>query len=172
MDRRHFLKFTLFTGVLLSACRNKKSSPVHYWESEVGKNITLEGEILHVCPIEGMKMKLRLADGEIISVLPATGNSSFDKSLWNKKKVKIYGKLSVSHLERSVIAANYKEKKLLCHIDHTPCIDTKWIENRWKDGSAEDLLKRDYNALIARMGKTGRNFIQVFSVVAEEISEI
>lgn len=171
MERRDFLKLSLATGMIWCSCNNKKNILPHYLESEVGEKITLEGEIVHVCPIEGMKMKLRLSDGEIISVLPID-DKSFDKQQWDKKNVRIFGKLGETRVPRSVIVSDFKEKKLLCHIDHTPCTDTKWIENRWKDGSAVDILKRDNQALMTRMGKTQRNYIQVFSIIAEDIVEI
>ncbi|WP_280746285.1 MULTISPECIES: hypothetical protein [unclassified Parabacteroides] len=116
-------------------------------------------------------MKLRLSDGEIICVLPAD-NEPFEKGLWDKKKVKISGMLSESKLSRKTIAVNYEEKKLLCHIDQTPCLDTQWAENRWKDGSAENLLNRDNEKLQKKMHETKVNFIQVFSITAKNIIEI
>lgn len=172
MKRRIFFKVSMLNSILFFACNNKQTSKyTHYLEPEIGKEITLEGEIIHVCPVEGMKMKLRLSDGEIICVLPLD-DKPFIKAQWDKKKVKIYGKLKEAQLSRNTITTNFQDKKLLCHIDHTSCIDTKWVENRWKDGSAERLLDRDNENLLQKMHKTKMNHVQVFSIIANDIIEV
>jgi hypothetical protein len=172
MKRRIFLKASAIGCVMLFACNKKQTDKyTHYLEPEVGKETTLEGEIIHVCPIEGKKMKLQLSDGEIICVLPAAGEP-FAKAQWDHKKVKVTGLLQEAQLPRTTIAANYQDKKLLCHIDHTPCTDVKWMENRWKDGSAERLLERDNEDLLQRMYETKLNYVQVFSITANHIIEV
>jgi hypothetical protein len=171
MKRRIFLKASTVGCIMLFACNRKQADKyTHYLEPEVGKETTLEGEIIHICPIEGKKMKLQLSDGEIICVLP-TNDEPFDKIQWDHKKVRVSGLLKETQLPRATIAANYQAKKLLCHIDHTPCTDVGWIENRWKDGSAERLLDRDNEDLQKRMYDTKQNYVQVFSITANRIIE-
>ena len=172
MNRRFFITTSTISFFTLIACNNKqKNSYTHYLESEIGKITTLKGEIIHVCPIEGQKMKLQLPDGEVICILPSNGEP-FLKKQWDKKKVKISGMLKEKRFMRNTILTNYQDKKLLCHIDYTPCIDTKWIENRQKDGSAERLLERDNELLLGKMQTTKLNYIQVFSLTADEIVEV
>lgn len=136
--------------------------------SSLNSTLTLEGEIIHVCPIRGQKIKLKLEDGEIIRV-NSTDGTPFDAAQWNRKQVRITGKLSSLKLSRKEIAQNDEEKKLLCHIDHTPCIDTQWINNRWQDGSGSDILQRDNEAIQAKMRQTENSYIQVFTITAEKI---
>lgn len=172
MKRRDFLRISILAGIAFTGCRNtsdKNAAFIHYLDSDVGKDITLEGKILHVCPIEKLKIKLKLADGEIIRVV-YPDNKPFDSS-WNNKEVKITGKLSRMNLSREEIAKNYDNKELLCHIDHTPCIDQKWIQNRWKDNSGDKILNRDNNELLIKMRNTKSNFIRVFTISASEIKE-
>ncbi|MDR3141286.1 MAG: hypothetical protein LBU37_06140 [Tannerellaceae bacterium] len=172
MKRRVFLKVSTLSCIMLFACNKKQTDKyTHYLEPEAGKETTLEGEIIHVCPIEGKKMKLRLSDGEIICVLPAI-DEPFAKTQWDQKKVKITGLLQEAQLPRTTIVANYQDKKILCHIDHSPCTDIRWIENRWKDGSAERLLERDNENLQQRMYKTKLNYVQIFSITANQIVEV
>ncbi|MDR1202160.1 MAG: hypothetical protein LBL58_11125 [Tannerellaceae bacterium] len=172
MKRRIFLKASTVGCILFFACNKKQTDKyVHYLEPEIGKETTLEGEIIHVCPIEGMKMKLQLSDSEIICVLPAT-DEPFAKTQWDHKKVKVTGLLQETKLPRTTIVANYQDKKLLCHIDHSPCTDIEWVENRWKDGSAKRLLDRDNESLQERMYKTKQNYVQIFSITANQIVEV
>lgn len=177
MKRRDFIRLSLLagTGFFIAGCKNKATAQsaddyVYYLEADVDKTITLEGKILHVCPIEHLKIKLRLDDGEIIRVFNAD-KSPFDKE-WNGKTVRVKGKLEKMDIPRETINKNYKEKKLLCHIDHTPCIDEKWIQNRWKDNSAEDMLERDNKKLQKKLRDTKRNYVQVFTIQSEHIEEI
>ena len=170
MKRRNFIKTSFILPLALYACKQGQHTE-HYLTDSTGKEISLEGTIIHVCPIEKIKMKLRLDDGEIICVLPAD-NTPFDKNKWDKKRVRISGLLQEERLTRKTILSNFEEKKLLCHIDHTPCIDSKWIENHWKRGTAEELLKEDNETLQRRMSQNKANFIQVFSIVTQNIAEI
>ncbi len=172
MKRRDFIKTSALTSLLLISCNNnQRTGYTHYLESEIGNIISLEGEIIHVCPVEGLKMKLRLSDGEIICVSHSK-NIPFSKQQWEKKKVRINGKLTDTKLPAKLITSNYNEKKLLCHIDYSPCIDTKWIENRWQDGSAERILDRENENLQKKMHNTKRNFVQVFTITADNINEL
>ncbi|MDR1402691.1 MAG: hypothetical protein LBJ60_03180 [Tannerellaceae bacterium] len=172
MKRRVFLKASAANCILFFACTKKQTGTyTHYLNPEIGKETTLEGDIIHVCPIEGKKMKLRLADGEIICVLPAD-NHPFDKGQWDRKKVRISGILQEAQLPRRAILTNYQDKKLLCHIDHSVCIDAEWVENRWKDGSAERLIERDHEDLQKRMYETKQSYVQVFSIIAHTIAEV
>lgn len=174
MKRREFLRLSVLAGIALTGCKNSPQTSTtgskHYLEAKTGKTITLEGEILHVCPVEGLKMKLKLADGEIIRVV-YPDNLPIEPE-WNHKEVRITGKLESMKLSRKQIDSNYQDKKLLCHIDHSPCIDKKWIDNRWKDGSAQRLLDKDNNALQLRMRNNKSNAIQVFTIVAEKVELI
>ncbi|NDV59862.1 hypothetical protein [Bacteroides sp. 519] len=170
MKRREFLKLSVFAGIALAGCsNNSKGTPVaHYLDSKVGKDINLEGQIVHVCPIEKRMIKLKLADGEIIRVINPD-NSVFDTEL-NNKEVRVSGRLSLDKLSREEIAKNFNEKKLLCHISHKPCLDEKWVANRWKDGSAEKMLKRDNNKLLMRMKEYKVDFVRVFTITVGKLT--
>lgn len=57
MERRHFIKaMILLSGSVLFACKQTHpNGQVHYLEPQLNSRLTLEGEIIHVCPIRGQK---------------------------------------------------------------------------------------------------------------------
>ena len=170
MNRRDFIHFSAMTGIgLLAGQYGFGRNNVNFMQS--GKYIkTIEGEIIHVCPVKGQKMKLKLADQSIMKVIPKN-DQPFSKE-WNHRKVKIEGIVTEYRLSLKDIKTNYKAKKLLCHIDHTPCMDNKWIQNRWADGSEQSILDRDNESLNTIMGSSGKNYVTVYSIVPVKITTI
>lgn len=172
-----FIAFCL----LFLACKNKATdnnittiaadSLKKNVESFAGRYIATEGTVIHVCPVNGLKIKLRADDGSIIKV--TTGNTfpQFDQD-WNGKKVRITGTVREERIPRSVIDSVAANEVLLCHIDHTPCIDSAWVKNKKKQGVASSISEKETGLLKAEMEKTGKEYISVTVLVADKIEEI
>ena len=133
--------------------------------------IEIHGYIVHVCGVDGKKMKLKTENGEIIKLVSNDSTLKFD-SQYHRKNVCVQGKINETRIEKQTIDNFEKEKTLLCHIDKTPCKDKKWVENQIKNGSSDSLSQKDIKALKEKMQKTGKNYVSIFTLVAEKISII
>ena len=131
----------------------------------------MEGIVIHVCGVDGKKMKLSTENGSIIKILPKDSLTSFDKSFF-KKKVKVQGLVNELRIGKSYIDRLEKDKVLLCHIDHTPCKDSVWVRELKESGSANALSKKDTDKLMQIMEQTGKEYISVIIIVAEKVEII
>jgi hypothetical protein len=132
------------------------------------KNIEIEGIIVHICGVDGKKMKLKTKGGEIIKIVPSDSTSRFDK-VYNQKTVIIQGKITESKLKKLLIDSLGKEKTLLCHIDNSPCKDKEWVENKKSSGVADSLSEKDTERLRVKMLRTGKDYVSVFTMIADKV---
>jgi hypothetical protein len=128
----------------------------------------VEGIVVHVCGVDGRKMKLMTASGAIIKIVPRDSSGSFDTSFY-KKMVKVQGIARESRIEKSYVDTMEKEKALLCHIDNTPCRDSTWVSGQRQSGAADSLSKRDIERLRSKMEQTGKSYVSVVTIVAERV---
>jgi len=133
--------------------------------------VEIEGYIVHICGVDGKKMKLMTDSGEIIKIIPKDSLGSFDESFY-KKRVKVQGIVKESRIEKSEIDKIEKDVALLCHIDHTPCKDSAWVNNQIKKGTAENMSQQDIEKLREKMRQTGKDYISVITIVAEKVEVI
>jgi hypothetical protein len=140
-------------------------------EYYIDKNIETEGVIVHICGVNGQKMKLRTNNGEIIKIVPKDSLKSFDAS-FNKKRVKIQGIVKEFRIDKNEIDKMEKEKKLLCHIDNTPCKDSVWVNNKKKSGQADALSNQDIEKLRTMMVQTGKSYVSIITIFAEKVEII
>jgi hypothetical protein len=167
----------LLTTILLS-CNNPKTNQsiekvnadilLNNIENYSNRKIEIEGYIVHVCGVDGMKMKLKTENGEIIKIVPFDSTLKFDGSYY-KKTIRVQGKITESRLVKHLVDSLDKEKTLLCHIDNTPCKDKGWIENQIRKGISDSLSKKDIERLNEKMLKTGKDYISIFTILAEKI---
>ena len=78
-------------------------------ESYINNEVTLCGKILHVCPVNSDKMKLQLADGQIVVVRLEKHKIKFDHNNTGKE-VEIRGILHQQKLEKTEINSNYEQQ--------------------------------------------------------------
>jgi hypothetical protein len=169
MDRRQFIRMSTLAGMSLLVFKYGFGNSF-IQNSNANKLTIVEGEIIHICPINGYKMKLKLDDNRIMKVLPQK-KEPYSKE-FNHKRVRIEGHIHELQLSGKVIDKNFKAKKLLCHIDHTPGIDKQWIEKRWEDGSAIEILTKDNKLLSDEMLSTGKNYVSAYSIMPQKIEII
>ncbi len=130
--------------------------------------VEVEGLIVHVCGVDGRKMKLMTAGGAIIKIVPRDSSGGFDESFY-KKTVRVRGIAMESRVESSYVDRMESEKALLCHIDHTPCRDSTWVSGKRASGAADSLSRRDVARLRDAMERTGKSYVSVVTVVAERV---
>ena len=135
-------------------------------ESYVNNEISLCGKVLHVCHVNNDKMKLQLADGQIVIVRFKDQNSKFDRNNTGKE-INITGILHLQKLNKTEINSNYEQQNLLCHVDLAPCVDSMWVDGMWEKGSAKQYLDTTNEKLINTMAENGKDYISVYSIFIE-----
>ena len=176
MKQRLILLTTLFC-VIYSAKTFSQSnklqadSLIKKIEYYLDKNIETDGVVIHICGVDGKKMKLQTDNGEIIKVVPKDSLNSFDASFY-KKRVKIQGIVKEFRIDKNDIDKMEKEKKLLCHIDNTPCKDSVWVNNKKKSGKVDALSNQDIEKLRTTMVQTGKSYVSIITIFAEKVEII
>jgi hypothetical protein len=131
------------------------------------KYIATEGSVVHICGVDGRKMKLKTDIGRMIKIVPADSGGFFNKDLL-QKRVRIYGIVKEFRLDTSTINKMENEKSVLCHVDHLPCKDTAWVNKNIKAGLADSMSIRAVNKLRATMSQTNKNYISVITIFANK----
>jgi len=140
-------------------------------ENYIYKSIETEGVIVHICGVDGKKMKLKTENGEIIKIVPKDSLNSFDESFY-KKRVKIQGIVSEFRIDKNYIDKMENEKKLLCHIDNSPCKDSEWVNNKKQSGKADAISKQDIERLRTKMEQTGKTYVSIITIFADKVEII
>jgi hypothetical protein len=138
----------------------------------VGKRIETCGNIVHVCGVSGMKMKMMTAGGAKIKIVPADGVTPFDKDTYNGKKVRVRGVVREFRLDNKYIEGIERERSLLCHVDHTPCLSKSWIEKVRAAGTADSLSEVSTNRLREKVAASGKGYISLVTIEAEQCKVI
>ena len=133
--------------------------------------VEVEGLVVHICGVDGRKMKLMTAGGAIVKIVPRDSSGGFDESFY-KKTVRVRGIAKESRIERSHVDRMEREKALLCHIDNTPCKDSTWVSGQREAGAADSLSTRDIGRLRSKMEQTGKSYVPVVTVVADRVEII
>lgn len=112
-------------------------------------------------------MKLWTESGAIIKIVPQDSLTRFDTSFY-KKIVSVQGLVKESRVEKPYIDRMEKEKTLLCHIDHTPCKDSAWVNRQKEAAVADSLSKKDILKLKKKMEQTQKNYVLVITIIANK----
>ena len=184
LSRRDFLKESVWATMMLAGIpliakgnvvpqKNIKldaDSLIQDVETYIGKNVEIEGDIIDVCPVNGKKLKLKTAKGNIIKIVPDGVNfEKFDQSL-KKQHIHVTGQVSEARVERERILEYAKNGVVLCHIDYTHCIDAAWIDKMVTSGEAPKYIEDMTKKLTDKMQETGKNYISVVKISATTIS--
>lgn len=133
----------------------------------INTKVETEGIIIHICGVNGKKMKLRAESGAIIKIVPQDSLTRFDTSFY-KKRVRVQGFVKESRIEIPYIDSMEREKTLLCHIDHTPCKDSAWVNRQKKAGVADSLSQKDILKLKKKMEQTQKSYVSVITIIADK----
>lgn len=128
--------------------------------------IETQGKIIHVCGVDGKKMKLLTNNKSIIKIEPSNKLVRFDDSLYGKT-ILVRGMVLESRLSAAGIENHKNEKALLCHIDHSPCKDSIWVDKKIKSGASDSISAKDIRKLKNKMTETQKDYISVITIVAD-----
>lgn len=140
-------------------------------ENFINRQVAVEGKIIHVCPVDGKKMKLLCDGGVILKIVSDHPGEQFEHS-WNGKRIKVTGNVLETRLPRSYVDSIHNSRTLLCHIDHTPCSDTAWVSRKAQNGQTDQIVEETNDQLKKVMEKTGKEYISVVTLVANKVEEI
>lgn len=171
--------FIFLCSILFFSCQSKPASVTKVIaadtlamqiEKYAGQEVTVEGKIVHVCPVDGSKMKLT-HNGQIIKIIPSAPNGKFERH-WNGKRIRVQGKVHEVRLSRSYIDSLYQAGSLLCHIDFSPCNDTAWVAAKHRQGKAAGIVAHYHSFFIHEMQRTGKDYIPVIVLEAIKTEEV
>ncbi|MCM1030705.1 MAG: hypothetical protein NC410_04565 [Oscillibacter sp.] len=171
--------FIFLSSILLFACQPKtvtikKVVPADTLAMQidkyVGQEVAVEGKIIHVCPVDGSKMKLT-NNRQIIKIIPPAGKEKFERC-WNGKRVRIVGKVYEERLSRAHIDSLYQAGSLLCHIDFSPCNDTAWVAAKHRQGKATEIVNHYHSYFKHEMQRKGKDYISVVVLEAIKTEEV
>ncbi|WP_461636919.1 hypothetical protein [Labilibaculum euxinus] len=175
-----FLLIILFVACTISG--NCQQSPKEYFEISVddliakadlyeNKNVEVIGLIVHMCGVDGKKMKLKSPSGAILKIVPNDSEESFDPA-FKKQLVYVQGVVEITRIEKAYVDKMEKEGTLLCHIDHTPCKDKPWVNNKIESGEDIEIVKKDIANLREQLQeKDYINFVTIRSVKVKLLDE-
>jgi len=184
ISRRDFLKKSALATVMLTGAsfiakenittqktvKVDADSLISDIKTYIGKNVEIEGDVIHICPVNAKKIKLKTAQGNIIKIVPdGTVFQKFDKSL-NQKHIHITGQVSEERVTSERILQYAKNQTLLCHIDYKRCIDGAWVDQMVKSGKAAKYVEDMTKKLTDEMQKTKKDYISVVIITATSIS--
>jgi len=176
------LLFLLVITLVISSCRNSSSTtnqPVYLDSDSLivkiddlnNTKVQIEGTIVHICGVDGKKIKLQTNQGKVIGVISQSDNLIFSKSYF-QQQVRVTGIAKETRLNKTYIDTQEKQKTLLCHIDKTPCKDSAWVNRKKQAGIADSLSNIDIARLKAKMQEEQKNYISVVTIDAEEVEII
>ena len=175
-----FLLIILFVACTISG--NCQQSPKEYFEISVddliakadlyeSKNVEVIGLIVHMCGVDGKKMKLKSPSGAILKIVPNNSEESFDPA-FKKQLVYVQGVVEITRIEKAYVDKMEKEGTLLCHIDHTPCKDKPWVNNKIESSEDIEIVKKDIANLREQLQeKDYINFVTIRSVKVKLLDE-
>ncbi|BDX37001.1 hypothetical protein CYCD_03560 [Tenuifilaceae bacterium CYCD] len=136
-----------------------------------GKKVETEGVIVHICGVDGKKMKLKADNGSMLMISASEAIPYFDKKFFNKR-VRIQGLVWESRVDSLYLDKVEVGKTLLCHINNSPCKDTVWVKKQTEYGREDSLSQRDVKRLRDRMKQTGKQYVSTVIICAENVDII
>ncbi|MDE5423362.1 hypothetical protein L3073_14170 [Ancylomarina sp. DW003] len=133
------------------------------------KRVEIIGLVDHLCGVDGHKMKLKAASGAVLKVVPNNLTDCFDAKL-KKQLVCVKGVVDVIRIEKAYIDEMEEEGTLLCHIDHSPCKDKAWVNNKIESGKDVEIVKQDIAKLRKQMKESGKEYVNYICIRADSVN--
>ncbi len=132
------------------------------------KKVEVIGLVAHMCGVDGQKMKLKASSGAVLKVVPNKPDESFDSNL-KKQLVSVQGIVELIRIEKAYVDKMENEGTLLCHIDHIPCKDKAWVNNKIESGKDVEIVKGDIAKLRKQMAESGKKYITYICIRADKV---
>ncbi len=136
-------------------------------EKYAGMRVETCGTIIHVCGVDGKKMKLKTAGDARIRIVPGGAMAGFDKDAFGMKKIMVRGVVMETRIDENHIAKMEEDRSVLCHVDYTPCIDEAWIAELRAAGKADSVSIRATGRLRDKLKMSGKGYYSVVTIVAD-----
>jgi len=136
-------------------------------EPWAGRDVVVEGKAAHICPVEGMKLKLKSESGIQANVVPGDGKR-FDASLAGKR-VRVTGTVEIRKVFESDLKALEADTWIPCHVDYQRCKDKAYVENLEKAGKRSSASREEIEKIRKRMRESGKDFVIVLTIVAKKV---
>lgn len=133
--------------------------------------VQIEGTIVHICGVDGKKMKLKTNLGKVIGIISNSDSIIFNKSFYHQR-VRVTGIAKETRLNKTYIDTQEKQKTLLCHIDNTPCKDSAWVNSKQQTGVADSLSQVDIARLKSKMKEDQKDYVSVVTIAVEQVEII
>ena len=133
------------------------------------KKVEIIGIVDHMCGVDGHKMKLKASSGAVLKVVPNNPEESFDSNL-KKQLVSVQGIVELIRIEKVYVDKMEKEGTLLCHIDHSPCKDKAWVNNKIESGKDVEIVKKDIAKLRKQMIESGKDYVSYICIRADKVN--
>lgn len=130
--------------------------------------VEVEGLVVHICGVDGKKMKIKTAGGASIKVVYADSLQKFDTALYNKR-VRVYGMVVETRLTKPFIDRMDRDKAIPCSIDSAPCIDSLWIKSKRQSGKADSISRAGIEKLRKRMEQAKKLYTSIVTIRAEKV---
>lgn len=132
------------------------------------KTIYAEGTAVHLCGVDKKKLKLRSDGGKMVKVIWSDSTKVFDKNL-KENRIWIKGKVVEARISVDYVNKMEQSQTLLCHVDHSPCKDSAWVNQKIESGKAPGMSAKDIRKLRDEMESTEKDYVSVITIIAEEI---
>ncbi len=133
------------------------------------KRVEVIGLVDHMCGVDGKKIKLKSTSGAVLKVVPNKPDESFDFNL-KKQLVSVRGVVELIRIEKAYVDKMENEGTLLCHIDHSPCKDKVWVNNKIESGKDVEIVKRDIAKLRKQMTESGKDYVSYICIRADSVN--
>jgi len=132
-----------------------------------GRLVVVDGKAAHICPVEGMKLKLKSESGNVANVVPGDGRR-FDAAL-SGKAVRVTGTVEIRKVFESDLKALEADTWIPCHVDYQRCKDKAYVENLEKAGKRASASRDEIEKVRKKMRDSGKDFVVVLTIVARTV---
>ena len=141
-------------------------------DAYAGSRVSVEGVVVHVCPVDGKKMKLKGDGGGTVHVENSRPEERYDAALKDKRVV-VTGLVSEKRIDEAYIAGLEKEfaKELgaVCHVDKTRCKGKPDLAEEEKREKARKAFAEKMAALRQQVKESGKGYISVVTVQSDNV---
>jgi hypothetical protein len=141
------------------------------YEAYLWRSVSIEGDVVHICPVNGKKLKLKTPQGHFIKVVAdGVGIERFDETLG--KHIRITGMVFEERVSRMHIAKSVENTTILCQIDHTPCVNSQWVALLFENDQAIQYVESTAGRLNDIIDTSVKGYIAIVGIAAFEVLHV
>ncbi len=141
-------------------------------DAYAGSRVSVEGVVVHVCPIDGKKMKLKGDGGGALHVENSRPEERYDPALKDKRVV-VTGLVSEKRIDEAYIdgleKAFEKETGSVCHVDKTRCKGKLDLADEEKREKARKAFAEKMAAMRKQVRESAKGYVSVVTVQSDSV---